>query len=70
MAKLKPIPCATCAGAGLVWARSFALPKGFNIFCGSALNRSDDRKHVELICPDCDGAGNHIEYAKRQKDSP
>lgn len=49
--------CTTCKGAGSVWARAGALPMGFKIFCGSWLNRTEDRQHVELVCPGCDGTG-------------
>ena len=49
--------CATCKGAGVVWARAGALPMGFKIFCGSSLNHSEDNQHVEIVCPTCDGTG-------------
>lgn len=54
--ELKP-HCGTCAGAGKVWARAQAFPIGFLRFCGSSLPHTEDRKHVEIVCPHCDGTG-------------
>lgn len=57
--------CGTCEGAGTVWARAHAFPTGFLRFCGSSLPRSDDRKHVEIVCPTCDGHGSTHQTAER-----